>query len=135
MENIIKQLPNSFDATSWGKEIHRILHLDDKYDLIRLLIIKSDLGIFKVITYDLKWKDLHISKNEVTLSVRNTVDNQNIYFVDEFDYVDNVVIIAELASDCLAKATTNTNLYLTSLSLVNNLSPKELMTRSCLRYQ
>ena len=67
--------------------------MDDRYDLIRLLIIndKNNLGIFKVITYDLKWKDLHISKNEVTLSVRNTTDNQNIYFVDEFDYEKRVV--------------------------------------------
>ena len=88
MDNIIKQLPNSFDATSWGKEIHRRIHMDDKYDLIRLLIIKNDLGIFKVLTYDLKWKDLHISKNEVTLT---TADNQILYFVDEFDYEKRVV--------------------------------------------
>ena len=90
MDNIINQLPNSFDATLWGKVLHKRIHLDDKYDLIRLLIIndKNNLGIFKVLTYDLKWKDLHISKNEVTL----TLDNQNIYFVDEFDYDKRVVI-------------------------------------------
>ena len=94
MENIINQLPNSFDATSLfkgGKILHRRIHLDDRYDLIRLLIIKSDLGIFKVLTYDLKWKDLHISKNEVTLSVRNITKDQILYFVDEFDYDKRVV--------------------------------------------
>ena len=92
MDNIIKQLPNSFDATSWGKVLHRRIHMDDKYDLIRLLIIKNDLGIFKVISYDLRYEDLrtlHISKNEVSLI---TTNDQIVRFIDEYDYLDNVVI-------------------------------------------
>ena len=92
MDNIIKQLPNSFDATSWGKVLHRRIHMDDKYDLIRLLIIKNDLGIFKVLTYDLRSEDLrtlHISKNEVSLI---TTNDQIVRFIDEYDYSDNVVI-------------------------------------------
>ena len=88
MNNIINKLPNSFDAKKWVADANIIsehYNLNSQYNSIRHLILKSDLGIFKVISYDLEWKNIIISKNEVTLYFQ---DNQIINFIDEINITE-----------------------------------------------